>query len=88
MIHVIAIITAKPGKTTGAEVRGAYGNYNQRKIDGYLNLGGDVLSARLAFAVKLRDGVVENIAGRPGSQTPNGPRNSAGASGFGSNVSS
>ena len=72
-VGAVSIITAKPGKTTGAELRAAYGNYNQRKVDGFINLGGDVLTARLAFAVKLRDGVVENIAGRPGSQTPTGP---------------
>ena len=73
-VGAVSVITAKPSKTTGAELRAAYGNFNQRKVDGYLNLGGDVLSARLAFAVKLRDGVVENIAGTPKSQTPNGPR--------------
>ncbi|KAB7646314.1 TonB-dependent receptor [Polymorphobacter fuscus] len=72
-VGAVSIITAKPEKTTSAALRAAYGNYNQRRVDGYFNLGGDVLSARLAFGVKLRDGVVENIAGRPGSQTPNGP---------------
>jgi outer membrane receptor protein involved in Fe transport len=73
-VGAVGIITAKPSRTTGGELRAAYGNFNQRRVDGFFNLGGDVLSARLAFAVKLRDGVVENIAGRPGSQTPNGPK--------------
>ena len=72
-VGAVSVITAKPQKDFGAELRGAYGNYNQRRVDGFINFGGDVLAARLAFAVKLRDGVVENIAGRPGSQTPNGP---------------
>ena len=72
-VGAVSIITAKPAKDTGGEIRAAFGNFNQRKVDGYFNLGGDVLTARLAFAVKLRDGVVENIAGRPGSQTPRGP---------------
>ena len=73
-VGAVSVITAKPQKDFGAELRAAYGNFNQRRVDGFLNVGGDVLTARLAFAVKLRDGVVENIAGRPGSQTPNGPR--------------
>jgi outer membrane receptor protein involved in Fe transport len=72
-IGAVSVITAKPTKELGGEIRGAYGNFNQIKLDGFINSGGDVLTARLAFAVKLRDGVVENIAGRPGSQTPNGP---------------
>jgi outer membrane receptor protein involved in Fe transport len=73
-VGAVSIITARPKPGLSAELRGAYGNYNQRKIDGFINWGNDVVAARLAFAVKLRDGVVENIAGRPGSQTPNGPR--------------
>jgi iron complex outermembrane recepter protein len=73
-VGAVSIITARPRPGLSAELRGAYGNFNQRKVDGFLNWGNDVFAARLAFAVKLRDGVVENIAGRPGSQTPNGPR--------------
>ncbi|GGE12584.1 TonB-dependent receptor [Polymorphobacter glacialis] len=72
-IGAVSIITNKPTKDAGAELRVAYGNFNQMRADGFINSGGDVLTARLAFAVKLRDGVVPNIAGRPGSQTPNGP---------------
>lgn len=72
-VGAVSVITAKPQKDFAAEVRAGFGNYNQRRLDGFLNTGGDVLTARVAFAVKLRDGVVENIAGRPGSQTPNGP---------------
>lgn len=72
-IGVFNIITAKPTKDVSGEVRVGFGNFNQRRIDGFVNTGGDVLSARLAFAIKMRDGVVPNIAGRPGSQTPNGP---------------
>jgi len=72
-IGAVSVITAKPTKELGGEIRGAYGNFNQMRLDGFINSGGDVLTARLAFAVKHRDGVVPNIAGRPGSQTPNGP---------------
>ena len=73
-VGAVSIITAKPQRDFSAELRAAYGNFNQRRVDGHINFGGDVIAARLAFAAKLRDGVVENIAGRPGSQTPNGPR--------------
>jgi outer membrane receptor protein involved in Fe transport len=56
------------------EVRAGYGNFNQRRVDGFLNLGTDKVALRVAGAIRLRHGVVENIAGDPGSQTPNGPR--------------
>jgi outer membrane receptor protein involved in Fe transport len=72
-IGAISVITARPQAGTSAEIRAGLGNYNQRRLEGMMNLGSETLAARLAFAVKTRDGVVENIAGRPGSQTPNGP---------------
>lgn len=73
-VGVVSVITAKPRAGTSGEVRVGYGNYDQRRIDGHINVGNDTIALRVAGAVKLRDGVVENIAGRPGSQTPNGPR--------------
>ncbi|WP_164155305.1 TonB-dependent receptor [Sandarakinorhabdus rubra] len=73
-VGVVSIITAKPRPGLSGELRVGYGNFNQRRIDGHINIGNDTLALRVAGAVKLRDGVVENIAGRPGSQTPNGPR--------------
>ena len=73
-VGAVSVITNKARAGTSAELRAAYGNFNQRKVDGFVNFGNDVIAARLAFAVKLRDGVVENIAGRPGSQTSNGPK--------------
>jgi len=76
-IGAVSVITAKPQQALAAELRGAYGNFNQRKFDGFITGGNGVLSGRLAFAVKLRDGIVPNIAGAPGSQTPNGPRREA-----------
>jgi outer membrane receptor protein involved in Fe transport len=72
-VGAVSVITAKPQAGTSAEIRGALGNFNQRRLDGFLNMGNETLAARLAFSVKQRDGVVENIAGNPGSQTPNGP---------------
>jgi outer membrane receptor protein involved in Fe transport len=73
-VGAVSVITNKPQKDFAAEIRAGLGNFDQRRVDGFVNFGGDVLTARLAFAARTRDGVVENIAGRPGSQTPNGPR--------------
>ncbi|WP_310476153.1 TonB-dependent receptor domain-containing protein [Sandarakinorhabdus sp.] len=73
-VGVVSVITAKPRAGLSGELRVGYGNYDQRRIDGHVNIGNDIIALRVAGAVKLRDGVVENIAGRPGSQTPNGPR--------------
>ncbi len=73
-IGAVSVITAKPRPGLSAELRAAYGNYEQRKVDGFINFGNDTIAVRLAGAIKLRDGVVENIAGTSASQTPNGPR--------------
>lgn len=73
-VGAISAITNKPQAGTSAEIRGGLGNFNQRLLDGFVNFGSETLAARLAFAVRTRDGVVENIAGRAGSQTPGGPR--------------
>jgi outer membrane receptor protein involved in Fe transport len=73
-VGVVSVITAKPRAGTSGEVRVGYGNFDQRRIDGHVNVGNDIIAVRVAGAIKMRDGVVENIAGRPGSQTPNGPR--------------
>jgi iron complex outermembrane recepter protein len=73
-VGAVSVITNKPQAGLAGEVRAGFGNFNQRKVDGFFNLGNDKVALRVAGAVKLRDGVVENIAGRPGSQTPNGPR--------------
>ncbi len=73
-VGVVSVITAKPRAGISGEIRLGYGNFDQRRIDGHVNIGNDVIALRVAGAIKLRDGVVPNIAGRPGSQTPNGPR--------------
>uniref|UniRef100_UPI003F713491 TonB-dependent receptor n=1 Tax=Polymorphobacter sp. TaxID=1909290 RepID=UPI003F713491 len=73
-VGVVSVITAKARAGTSAELRAAYGNFNQRRVDGFVNFGNDKIALRIAGAVKLRDGVVPNIAGTAASQTPNGPR--------------
>ncbi len=73
-VGVVSVITNKARPGTSGELRAAYGNFNQRRLDGFVNFGNDTIALRVAGAVKLRNGVVPNIAGEPGSQTPNGPR--------------
>lgn len=73
-VGVVSVITAKPRAGTSGELRAAYGNFDQRRLDGFVNFGNDTLALRIAGAVKLRNGVVPNIAGTAASQTPNGPR--------------
>ena len=72
-VGAVSVITAKPEAGFAGEVRAGYGNFNQRRLDGFVNLGNDKVALRVAGQIKLRHGVVENIAGEPGSQTPTGP---------------
>jgi iron complex outermembrane recepter protein len=72
-VGAVSVITNKPEPGVSGEIRAGFGNFNQRRLDGFVNLGNDRVAVRVAGAVKLRDGVVENIAGNPGSQTPTGP---------------
>lgn len=73
-IGAVSVITARPQQELGGEVRLGYGNFNQYRADGFVTGGSETLQGRLAFAFKKRDGVVRNIAGDAGSQTPNGPK--------------
>ena len=73
-IGAISVLSARPTGELGGEVRAAYGNYNNLKLSGVINTGGDKVSARLAFAYKRRDGYVKDIAGDAGSQTPGGTK--------------
>lgn len=73
-VGVVSVITNKAQPGMSGELRAAYGNFNQRRLDGFINMGNDTIAVRVAGAVKLRNGVVPNIAGTPDSQTPNGPR--------------
>ncbi|TRW15037.1 TonB-dependent receptor [Glacieibacterium frigidum] len=73
-IGAVSVITARPQQELGGELRLGYGNFNQYRADGFITGGNETLQGRLAFAFKKRDGIVENIAGDPGSQTPNGPK--------------
>jgi len=62
-VGAVNIISAQPRAGTSAELVGSYGNFNRGQVSGFLNLGNDTLSGRLAFAYKYHDGFVRNIAG-------------------------
>ncbi len=62
-VGAINLISAKPQPGASGAITGSYGNYNRTQVSGFINAGNDVLSGRLAFAYKYRDGYVRNIAG-------------------------
>ncbi|MEG3176122.1 TonB-dependent receptor [Sphingomonas sp. RB3P16] len=64
-VGAVNIISAQPRAGTSAGLTGTYGNYNRGQVSGFVNVGNDTLSGRLAFAYKYHDGFVRNIAGDP-----------------------
>lgn len=61
-VGAISLVSAKPRAGFEAEVRGGYGNFNQTLLGGFINLGSDVLAARIAGEWRTRDGYVENLS--------------------------
>ena len=64
-VGAVNLISAQPHAGTSAGLQGSYGNYHRGQVSGFVNLGNDTLSGRLAFAYKYHDGFVRNIAGDP-----------------------
>lgn len=64
-IGAVSIVSAKPQPGFSGELLASYGNFDRTQVAGFINAGNDVLSGRLAFAYKYRDGYVRNIAGDP-----------------------
>lgn len=60
-VGAISLVSAKPREGFSGEVRGGYGNFNQTLVGGFLNIGSDVLAARIAGEWRTRDGYVENL---------------------------
>ena len=60
-VGAISLVSAKPREGFSGEVRGGYGNFNQTVLGGFLNIGSDVLAARIAGEWRTRDGYVENL---------------------------
>lgn len=67
----ILLQTARPTNEAGGSVQLSYGNYNDREVDGAVNIPivDNVLLARIAFNTQLRDGYT-HILGEP--NYPNG----------------
>ncbi|PNU03324.1 TonB-dependent receptor [Novosphingobium guangzhouense] len=61
-IGAISFVSAKPEAGTSASLTGSYGNLDARRIEGFVNLGNDVIAARIAGQWKKRDGYIENLA--------------------------
>lgn len=63
-VGAISLTSARPRPGLSAALTGGYGNYDQTLLSGFINGGSDVLSGRIAFEWKTRDGYVENLSPR------------------------
>ncbi len=71
-IGAVSVIPMGVTEGVSSEVRTAFGNFGQKQVSGFVNAATDRFGLRIAAAWKVRDGVVRNIAGEPGSQNPRG----------------
>ncbi len=60
-VGAISLVSAKPREGFSGELTGGYGNFNQTVLAGFLNIGSDVIAARIAGEWRTRDGYVENL---------------------------
>lgn len=61
-IGAVSIISARPQQGVSGALTAGYGNYNAYLVGGHLNVGNDVIAARVAGEFKKRDGYVENLS--------------------------
>ncbi|MHA6720843.1 TonB-dependent receptor [Sphingomonas sp. RS6] len=61
-VGAISIISARPEPGVSGEITAGYGNYNAYVVGGHLNIGNDVIAARIAGEWKKRDGYVTNLS--------------------------
>ncbi|WP_296719374.1 TonB-dependent receptor [Erythrobacter sp.] len=61
-VGAISLVSARPREGFSAEVRGGYGNFDQTLVGGFINIGSDVIAARVAGEWRSRDGYVENLS--------------------------
>jgi iron complex outermembrane recepter protein len=66
-IGAVSLLSNKPTPRFGAGFTAGYGNFDRTLLSGFVNTGGDVISARIAAAWKKRDGYIANLAGLPGT---------------------
>ena len=60
-VGAISLVSARPREGFSGEVRGSYGNFDQTMLGGFLNIGSDVIAARIAGEWRKRDGYVRNL---------------------------
>lgn len=72
MVGAINFISAPPEPEKSGAVSIEFGDFTQRKVDGYYNipLVEDMLLLRVAGQVQSRDGYIDNITGTPASRNP------------------
>lgn len=61
-IGAISIISARPEPGFSGALTASYGNFNARRLTGFVNAGNASFGGRIAFEVKKRDGYVDNLA--------------------------
>ncbi|WP_010544853.1 TonB-dependent receptor [Sphingomonas elodea] len=61
-VGAVSILSAKPKPGIEGEATAGYGNYNAYLAGGHLNIGNDVIAARIAGEWKKRDGYVKNLS--------------------------
>lgn len=61
-IGAVSIISARPKPGVSGEMTAGYGNYNAYLLGGHLNVGNDIIAARIAGEWKKRDGYVQNLS--------------------------
>ncbi|MDX2223369.1 MAG: TonB-dependent receptor, partial [Rhodospirillaceae bacterium] len=72
-VGAISVISARPQRERQGSVSLGSGNYGEWKTRGFITGGSDTVQGRIAWIYKVRDGFIDNIAGRPGSQTAAAP---------------
>jgi iron complex outermembrane recepter protein len=60
-VGAISMTSARPRAGFSGEITGGYGNFEQKLLGGFVNLGSDTLAGRVAFEWRQRDGYVENL---------------------------
>lgn len=61
-VGAISLTSARPKEGFSGALTGGYGNFDQRLVSGFVNLGNDVIAGRIAGEWRKRDGYVENLA--------------------------
>ncbi len=73
-VGAVSVYTNKPEIEPSAALSFAAGNYSSRFARGFATGGNDLVQGRMAFMYRERDGYIDNIAGTPASQNPQGLR--------------